>query len=73
MAHYLECIPPRKLWEPKIDGHCINSAAFLAGGETPNSLVDFALIGLAVWMVHTLRVQLSEKIKLYFIFMLGGL
>ncbi|EED12108.1 conserved hypothetical protein [Talaromyces stipitatus ATCC 10500] len=73
IAHYLECIPPSKLWKPTIDGHCINSAAFLAGGETPNSLVDFALIALAIWMVQTLRVKTSEKLKLFVIFMIGGL
>jgi hypothetical protein len=73
LAHFLECIPPKKLWEPGLPGHCINSPAFLAGGETPNSLVDFALIGLAIWMVQSLKIRTSHKIKLFAIFVIGGL
>lgn len=73
LVHYLECIPTAKLWDPTLDGHCINSPAFLAAGETPNSLVDFAMIGLAIWMVQSLRIKTSVKIKLFVIFIMGGL
>ena len=73
LVHWLECIPARKLWEPKVKGHCVNNQAFLAGGETPNSLVDFALIGLAMWMVQSLKVKTSIKLKLFAIFIMGGL
>lgn len=73
LVHWLECIPLQKLWNPAVNGYCINSQAFLAAGETPNSLVDFALIGLAIWMVKPLKVKTSVKIKLSAIFMIGGL
>ena len=73
LVHFLECIPTQKLWNPTVKGHCINSPAFLAGGETPNSLVDFALIGLAIWMVQSLKVRTSVKLKLCGIFIMGGL
>ncbi|TVY54167.1 Satratoxin biosynthesis SC1 cluster protein 4 [Lachnellula cervina] len=73
LVHWMECIPARKLWEPTLKGHCINSEDFLAGGETPNSLVDFALIGLAIWMVQSLKVKTTVKIKLFSIFIIGGL
>ena len=73
MVHWLECIPVQKLWEPALKGHCINSPAFLAAGETPNSLVDFAFIGLAIWMVQSLKVRVTVKLKLFTIFIIGGL
>ncbi|CRG92020.1 hypothetical protein PISL3812_09074 [Talaromyces islandicus] len=73
LVHWLECIPTAKLWEPTLDGHCINSPAFLAAGETPNSLVDFAMIGLAIWMVQSLRIKTAVKMKLFVIFIMGGL
>jgi hypothetical protein len=73
LVHWLECIPTAKLWEPTLDGYCINSPAFLAAGETPNSLVDFAMIVLAIWMVQSLRIKTAVKIKLFVIFIMGGL
>jgi hypothetical protein len=74
LVHYFECWPTAKLWDSSLQGYCINSEAFLAGGETPNSLVDFALIGLAVWMVHALKsIKTGEKVRLYAIFTIGGL
>ncbi|QKX54202.1 uncharacterized protein TRUGW13939_01287 [Talaromyces rugulosus] len=73
LVHWLECIPTAKLWDPTLDGHCIKSPVFLAAGETPNSLVDFAMIALAIWMVQSLRIKTAVKIKLFVIFIMGGL
>lgn len=73
LVHWLECIPTAKLWEPTLEGHCIKSPVFLAAGETPNSLVDFAMIVLAIWMVQSLRIKTAVKIKLFVIFIMGGL
>ncbi|KAI1657078.1 hypothetical protein F4813DRAFT_396621 [Daldinia decipiens] len=50
LVHYFTCIPPKKSWTPTAPGHCINNPAFLASGESINSLLDFALVGLAIWM-----------------------
>lgn len=73
LVHFFECTPPQKLWNPKVPGHCIGSPAFLTGGETPNSLVDFAIIGLGIWVVRPLKMNPSLKIKLFGIFVIGGL
>ncbi|KAJ8064944.1 hypothetical protein OCU04_007248 [Sclerotinia nivalis] len=73
VAHYLECTPPQKLWNPALPGHCLNAPAFLAAGETPNSLTDFAMVGLAIWMVQSLQMKTSVKVKLSVLFGLGGL
>lgn len=73
IIHYVECIPPRKIWNPTLPGHCINNTAFLVGGETVNSLVDFALVGLAIWIVQSLQMKTSVKLKLAAVFAFGGL
>lgn len=73
VAHWLECTPPAKLWNPELPGSCIDGPALLAGGETINSLVDFFLVGLAIWMVQALQMKLSVKIKLAVLFAIGGL
>jgi len=73
LVHWFQCSPPAKLWDPTLKGHCINSSAFLVAGETPNSLVDFILVGLAIWMVQSLRMKTSVKLNLTFLFALGGL
>jgi len=73
IVHWLECSPPQKLWHKQIAGHCVNPSAFLAAGETPNSLVDFALVGMAIWMVQSLGMKTSVKVKLAVLFALGGL
>ncbi|KAF3067104.1 hypothetical protein GL218_08768 [Daldinia childiae] len=73
LVHYFACIPPKKSWTPTAPGHCINNPAFLAGGESINSLLDFALVGLAIWMVQALHMKTVVKIQLCFLFALGGL
>lgn len=73
LIHYFECTPAEKLWKPKLPGHCIDSPAFLVGGETPNSVMDFALVGMAMWMVQSLGMKASVKMKLAVLFAIGGL
>ncbi|KAI1318726.1 hypothetical protein F5Y16DRAFT_391670 [Xylariaceae sp. FL0255] len=73
VAHYLTCIPIAKVWDPTIPGTCINNSTFLIAGETINSLIDFVMIGLAVWMVVRLQMDTSTKWKISFLFVLGGL
>ncbi|KAL1858094.1 hypothetical protein Daus18300_010095 [Diaporthe australafricana] len=73
IIHYVECIPPQKIWTPTLPGPCIDNTAFLVGGETVNSLVDFALVGLAIWVVQSLQMKTSVKLKLAAIFAFGGL
>jgi hypothetical protein len=73
LVHYFECNPPARLWNKKIPGTCVNSPAFLAAGETPNSLVDFAMVVMAIWIVQSLKMSTAVKLKLSILFSLGGL
>lgn len=73
LVHFFECRPIRKYWYPLTPGWCINDAAYLVGLETPNSLMDFAMVGLAIWMIQSLNMKIETKIKLSILFVLGGL
>ncbi|KAI0469086.1 hypothetical protein F4859DRAFT_488485 [Xylaria cf. heliscus] len=70
---WFTCTPVRKVWEPEIEGYCINQSASLAVSETFNSGIDFIMIGMAVYMVKKLNVAFSAKLKLSILFALGGL
>ncbi|KAI1135887.1 hypothetical protein F5Y05DRAFT_415881 [Hypoxylon sp. FL0543] len=73
MERWFTCTPVRKVWEPLIDGYCINQSASLAVSETFNSGIDFVMIGMAIYMVRKLNVSFSTKFKLGILFALGGL
>jgi hypothetical protein len=73
MLHWFECTPPAKLWTPKMKGSCLNAPAFLAAGESINSVVDFVIVGLAIYMVQHLHLKTAVKAKLAILFGLGSL
>ncbi|KAJ4290809.1 hypothetical protein N0V90_010004 [Kalmusia sp. IMI 367209] len=73
MLHWFECTPPAKLWTPKMKGSCLNAPAFLAAGESINSIVDFVVVGLAIYMVQHLQLKTAVKAKLAILFGLGSL
>ncbi|KAI0455319.1 hypothetical protein F5B21DRAFT_193676 [Xylaria acuta] len=69
----LVCNPPAKLWDPSIPGFCVNSQIVVAAGESINSLIDFVMIGMAVYVVGKLNISTSQKVQLSLIFGIGGL
>ncbi|KAI1755489.1 hypothetical protein F4782DRAFT_527540 [Xylaria castorea] len=69
----LVCNPPAKLWDPSIPGVCVNSQIVVAAGESINSLIDFVMIGMAVYVVGKLNISTAQKFQLSLIFAIGGL
>lgn len=68
------CSPIEYTWDKSVPGGtCINIGPFLAATEAFNSLIDFAMIGLAIWIVQTLRMSTANKWKLAVLFSIGGL
>ncbi|KAM7189794.1 hypothetical protein V8F33_009820 [Rhypophila sp. PSN 637] len=68
------CSPIEFTWDKSVvGGTCIEIGPFLAASETINSLIDFAMIGLAIWIVRSLRMGRGNKIKLAVLFAVGGL
>ncbi|TGJ81699.1 hypothetical protein E0Z10_g7075 [Xylaria hypoxylon] len=69
------CNPVSKWWDVTgtQPGTCIDGNAFLVSEETINSSIDLAMVGLTVAMVFKLQTREHIKIKLAFIFSVGGL
>lgn len=66
------CTPVARVWDPSLPGHCIDSNLLLAVGEAINSVLDFAMIALAIWVVRSLKVSTKNRWKLSFLFAIGG-
>jgi len=67
------CNPPRKTWEPWIDGTCLDLSIVLAVCESVNSVIDFIMIGMAIYIVRELKTTRANKFKLGTLFAFGGL
>ena len=67
------CRPIEKWWKPWLDGYCIPESTIVLIVEPPNSLLDFALVALAIYMIQDLHVSKAIRWKLRFLFGLGSL
>lgn len=69
----LQCRPINRFWQFWVDGECFPFSWILLVLEIPNSLIDFALVGLAMIMIKGVQLQTKSKWKLRFLFGLGSL
>lgn len=69
----LQCRPIARYWDLTVPGECQSEGTLIMGGETPNSLIDFAMVALAMVMIRSLQLPRSTKLKLQFLFGLGAL
>ncbi|KAK4184060.1 hypothetical protein QBC35DRAFT_466776 [Podospora australis] len=67
------CRPVSKFWQWWAEGECFPFSTILVALEPPNSLIDFALVVLALVMIRSLHVRRSVKWKLRILFGLGSL
>ncbi|KAL2258305.1 hypothetical protein VTK26DRAFT_8432 [Humicola hyalothermophila] len=66
------CRPVSRGWNMLQPGTCLDYPATVAGAESINSAVDFAIAGLGGFMVHALRISTSTKLKLGILFAMGS-
>ena len=69
----LQCRPLNRFWQWWIPGNCIPFSTLLLAIEPLNSLIDFALVILAMSIIRSLRMKTAAKWRLRFLFGLGGL
>jgi hypothetical protein len=69
----LQCKPLARYWDLSIPGTCTDEGVVILGGETPNSLVDFAMVILAMFMIRPRQLASSVKWRLRILFGLGAL
>ncbi|KAI0014682.1 hypothetical protein F4780DRAFT_188142 [Xylariomycetidae sp. FL0641] len=70
-----KCVPVWAFWEPlaRAEAQCINAQLILVIPGIFNALVDFIMVGMAVFMVNRLQVSRQNKWRLNFVFVCGGL
>lgn len=68
----LQCQPIHKFWEFWAEGDCMPFSHILVALEPPNSVIDFALVALAMIMIKPLHLKRSTKWRLRTLFGLGS-
>lgn len=69
----LQCRPFSKYFDLTIPGTCKDEGTVILGGEAPNSLIDFAMVILAMVMIRKLQLTSAVKWRLSIVFGLGFL
>ncbi|KAH9984254.1 hypothetical protein F4779DRAFT_330912 [Xylariaceae sp. FL0662B] len=69
----LQCRPFNRYFDISIPGYCTDEGTVILGGEIPNSLVDFAMVILAMFMIRRLQLSSAMKWRLRLLFGLGSL
>lgn len=69
-----QCSPIQKAWlGPLVEGHCIEIGASFIGNAVPNIATDIAIVCLPVIQVWKLQMNLTQRLSICFIFLLGSL
>ncbi|RDW73242.1 hypothetical protein BP6252_07149 [Coleophoma cylindrospora] len=67
-----QCIPYKKNFYPWVPGTCINHHTVFLAISVPSILTDIAILGLPLPHVWRLQTNLSQRLSLCFIFLLGS-
>ena len=65
------CIPPRKQWEPDIQGHCITPLISFKSQTALNVLIDVIILVLPLPILWKLHTTLGRKLVLIGAFVVG--
>lgn len=71
-AAAFQCTPRVKIWEPWVEGYCINIFLVQLLVSVPSILCDIAILALPLPHVLRLKTNLTQKLFLVFMFMLGS-
>lgn len=69
----LQCRPFGRYFDLRIQGTCSSEGVVVLGGGLPDSLVDFAAVVLAMWMIKSLQISTKIKWRLRILFGVGFL
>jgi hypothetical protein len=65
------CIPRERIWNPKVEGHCIDSIASVIATSAINVLSDFAILIVPLVGVWRLRLPFGKKLGVGAVFAVG--
>jgi hypothetical protein len=70
---FLQCQPLNRLWDMTVtEGTCMNRFNLFIGNAIPNIATDILILGLPVYEVSRLQMELSRKLGISGMFLLGG-
>ncbi|PQE17040.1 hypothetical protein CJF30_00003764 [Rutstroemia sp. NJR-2017a BBW] len=72
MVSVFQCVPIQKIWNPTLEGNCINLKASFVGNAIPNILTDVAILALPMQQVWGLHTSVAQKTQISFVFLLGS-
>ncbi|KEY74371.1 Sat4 [Stachybotrys chartarum IBT 7711] len=73
LVHIFLCTPMEKIWTPwMVEGTCVDVNTLFAIYEALNSVLDFIVAGLAIWMLPSLQIRKSTRWHLAGLFVLGA-
>ncbi len=67
------CTPMDSLWDPSIQGTCVDLYAAFLVSSVLNAVTDIVILLLPLWLLWPLRVRLGQKIAVALALMAGGL
>ncbi len=79
VIYYISCfstflfqfIPREKIWNPTVDGKCVdNNAAILSAGLI-NLLLDLGILATPIWAICHLQMNMQRKLRVASIFAVG--
>jgi hypothetical protein len=66
-----QCWPREKIWNPMVEGQCVdNNAAILSAGLI-NLILDFGILLTPIWALWHLQLPLKRKLGVIAIFAVG--
>ncbi|KAL1893538.1 hypothetical protein Sste5346_006368 [Sporothrix stenoceras] len=65
------CLPIQKLWDPTVEGHCIDFVPAFFAPAVINMITDFTIFALPLPAIRQLQLPLRQKIILALILCLG--
>ncbi|CAK7213596.1 hypothetical protein SBRCBS47491_001859 [Sporothrix bragantina] len=65
------CLPIQRLWDPSVEGHCIDFVPAFFAPAVINMVTDFTIFALPLPAIRQLQLPLRQKIILSFILCLG--
>ena len=72
LAATFQCTPRERLWMPWLDGTCINLFLTQLCISIPSILCDIAILALPIPHVMRLNTNLTQRVLISFIFLLGS-
>ncbi|KAI1446590.1 hypothetical protein F5Y02DRAFT_425613 [Annulohypoxylon stygium] len=65
------CIPRKKIWQPDIEGHCIDSKSLFLSAGAINMAFDYLILVIPLAVVSTLQLSTGKKIRAAAVFIVG--